>query len=189
MTRAALAGVVASVLACAACGSGTKTVIIRTGNGGATTTTVGSSATVTQSGAPTRAYRNPSAAMEPTIKFGQRIVVSLAPGYEPRVGDIVVFHPPAGADALGPICGNHHQGVGHRQACDKPTPRESRLVFVKRIVAGPGDTVTMLGGHVYRNGAREQDSYTHACGRTPFCNFPNPITIPQGDYFLLGDNR
>ena len=118
------------------------------------------------------------------------MTVSLDPNYTPAVGDIVVFHPPAGAAPANPLCGNPSQGTGHNRACDSPTANESSLTFVKRIVAGPGDSMRIIDGHVYRNGTRESDSsYTLPCGGGPLCNFPSSITIPSGDYFVLGDNR
>jgi signal peptidase I len=43
---------------------------------------------------------------------------------------------------------------------------------------------------VIRNGVREKDGYTAPC--TPgdsSCNFRQTITIPPGDYFMMGDNR
>jgi signal peptidase I len=56
-------------------------------------------------------------------------------------------------------------------------------------VAGPGDTIYIKDGHVYRNGVREKDSYTEPCGDADGCNFLSPIKIPPGDYFMMGDNR
>src|ERR1700761_1114220 len=67
-------------------------------------------------------YRIPSGSMEPTLDIGQRILAKRPPPH-PGVGDIVVFHPPAGADPSNPICGNSAQGSGHGQACDRPTTR------------------------------------------------------------------
>ena len=43
--------------------------------------------------------------------------------------------------------------------------------------------------HVYRNGVREEDSYSYQCGPDPSCTFRTPIKIPPGDYFMMGDNR
>lgn len=127
--------------------------------------------------------------MEPTLKIGQTVAVSVYPGYVPKVGDLVLFHPPAGADPASPVCGNPNQGAGHPQACDAPTSQESAQTFIKRVVAVPGDTITIINGHVYRAGSRESDPYIYQCGPDPSCNFPAAITIPPGDYFVLGDNR
>jgi len=50
----------------------------------------------------------------------------------------------------------------------------------------------MKDGRVYRNGKLEPQSYASFSGcssQNPECNYPTPITIPKGDYFMLGDNR
>ena len=36
---------------------------------------------------------------------------------------------------------------------------------------------------------REKDPYIKACGGNSECNFPTPITIPAGHWFMMGDNR
>ena len=133
-------------------------------------------------------YKIPSPSMEPTLAIGQRVLANRLINH-PSVGDIVVFHPPVGADPENATCGDSSQGAGHSQACDKPTPQESNQTFIKRVVAGPGDVIRIIDGHVYRNGARENDSYTYRCGGGSICNFPTPIKIPPGDYFMMGDNR
>jgi signal peptidase I len=134
-------------------------------------------------------YRIPSPSMLPTLDIGQRVLTNRLVNH-PSIGDIVVFHPPAGADAASPQCGNPNQGTGHNQACDVPTPQESTQTFIKRVVAGPGDTVQIINGDVYRNGVKEHAPYTLPCGNDPsFCNFHTPIKIPPGHYFMMGDNR
>jgi signal peptidase I len=134
-------------------------------------------------------YRIPSPSMVPTLDIGQRVLTNRL-DTTPSIGDIVVFHPPHGADNTdNPVCGNPHQGAGHTQACGQPTPTASSQTFIKRVVAGPGDRIFILDGHVYRNGVREKDSYTEPCGDASTCTFRKPITIPPGDYFMMGDNR
>jgi signal peptidase I len=133
-------------------------------------------------------YKIPSPSMVPTLQIGQRILANRLISH-PSVGDIVVFHPPAGADPATPVCGDPNEGAGHSAACGVPTAQPSSQTFIKRVVAGPGDTVAIKNGHVYRNGVREKDSYIEQCGPTPSCNFPTPIKIPAGDYFMMGDNR
>jgi signal peptidase I len=133
-------------------------------------------------------YRIPSQSMLPTVDVGQRVLANRL-DTQPSLGDIVVFNPPAGADSAVPLCGNPTQGTGHAQACDRPTAAESSQTFIKRVVGLPGDWISIVNGHVIRNGRREADSYTYPCGGGSSCNFPTPIRIPPGHYFMMGDNR
>jgi signal peptidase I len=137
-------------------------------------------------------YRIPSPSMVPTLDIGQRVLTNRLINH-PSVGDVVVFHPPHGADFTPAVCGDPNQGgqTGgtNAQACDQPTAQESSQTFIKRVVGGPGDTIQIVGGHVIRNGVREKDSYILACGDNEGCNFGKPIKIPPGDYFMMGDNR
>jgi signal peptidase I len=126
--------------------------------------------------------------MAPTLRVGDRIRVDLDKR-TPAVGDIVVFHPPAGADPALPRCGARDQGVGHSTACSQPTPRESTQTFVKRVVALPGDKISIVKGRVIRNGTPETGSYLQPCPTPDQCTFRRTITVPAGDYYMLGDNR
>ena len=135
-------------------------------------------------------YQIPSESMEPTLDVGQRVLVNrfLYHFTDPSIGDIVVFHPPAGAEN-GAECGEPHRP---RQACAKPTPDESGENFIKRIVAGPGDTLAFATA-TRSSTASSQDATSPTSGpaprrRTPaIC--PKPITIPPDHYFMMGDNR
>jgi len=133
-------------------------------------------------------YQIPSGSMEPTLDIGQRVLVNrfLYHFTDPSIGDIVVFHPPRGADN-GTECGVPH---APRQSCPRPTPEESTQNFIKRIVAGPGDTLSVREGHPVVNGVEKTDEpYIYPCGSAGACNLPKPITIPPGYYFMMGDNR
>jgi signal peptidase I len=127
--------------------------------------------------------------MAPTLAVGNHVAVSVDPRYKPQVGDIIVFHPPASAESATPTCGDRRQGAGRPAACSTRTPTPSSQVFIKRIVAGPGDTLQIRNGRAIRNGQQESEPYIAACGPEPFCNFPAPIKIPKADYFVLGENR
>ncbi len=70
-------------------------------------------------------YRIPSGSMEPTLAIGQRILANRMIEH-PSVGDVVVFHPPAGADSQPAMCGVGTEGANNGQACDVPTPQESQ---------------------------------------------------------------
>lgn len=133
-------------------------------------------------------YQIPSQSMEPTLDVGQRVLVNrfIYHFTDPSIGDIVVFHPPAGADQ-GKEC-----GVQPRQGepCSKATADESSQNFIKRIVAGPGDTLSVRDGHPVVNGVEKKDEpYIRPCGNSSACNMPKSITIPPDSYFMMGDNR
>jgi signal peptidase I len=134
-------------------------------------------------------YRIPSASMVPTLADGQRILVNRLATH-PGVGDIVVFHPPAGATSDSQTqCGDPGQGPGHAQPCDRPTRQASSQTFVKRVVGLPGDTLRISHGDVYRNGVKETGSYIQACTDPSICTFVRTVTVPPGDYYMMGDNR
>jgi signal peptidase I len=142
-------------------------------------------------------YKIPSGSMEPTLSINQRVLVNRI-GMDfggPHVGEIAVFHPPEGAEQeeCGPA--PHVVKLGGA-ACSQPVPqKDSGTNFIKRIVAGPGAEIYIKEGHVYRKAAgsagfaREKDSYIRACGVSLECNFPTPIRIPAGHWFMMGDNR
>jgi signal peptidase I len=179
----ALVAVGALIAGCGSSGSAKQ--------GGTQPATPGSaSGTATVSASPsTTTYRVPSASMSPTLPVGSHVVAALDPHYIPSVGDIVLLHPPAGADQSSPVCGNSSQGLGHASACDTPTANESAQVFIKRIVAGPGDSVRIVAGHVIRNGQAETEPFVGSCSEAQICTFRGSIRIPAGDYYVLGDNR
>jgi signal peptidase I len=142
-------------------------------------------------------YKIPSGSMLPTLAIGQRVLVNrIGMDFgEPHVGEIAVFHPPEGAEQE--ECGPepHVVKLG-AAACSTPVPKEdSSTNFIKRVVAGPGDEIYIREGHVFRKArgkstfTRESDSYIRACGASPECNFPDPIKIPAGHWFMMGDNR
>src|SRR5580693_8460419 len=138
-----------------------------------------------------RVYRVPSQSMEPTLPIGTRVIVRQE---LPVVGAIVVVHPPEGSSRK--ECGPapHVLGPG-ASACDTPIPEESKIDLIKRVVAGPGDEIFVRDGHVYRkaNGSskfvHERDRYVRSCGANSDCNFPEPIKIPSGHWFVVVDNR
>jgi signal peptidase I len=135
-------------------------------------------------------YKIPSRSMEPTLEVGQRVLVDRIGMHfsEPKVGEVVVFHPPK--DAEQQVCGPApHMVTPGGAACDAPEPQEASVNFIKRIVAGPGDTLYVKEGHAYVNGKREKDPYITPCGSSSECNFPTPIKIPAGHWFMMGDNR
>ena len=139
-------------------------------------------------------YQIPSGSMEPTLDIGQRVLVNrfIFHFHEPKAGDIVVFHPPEGAESASE-CGvlvKKMQPLETGEACPKPTAGESSQTFIKRIVAVGGDKLSIKEGHPVVNGKEDSDEpYIRPCGRSSICNLPKTITIPKGDFFMMGDNR
>jgi signal peptidase I len=164
-------------------------------------------------------YKIPSGSMEPTLDIGQRILANrfIYHFTDPSIGDIIVFRPPAGVDGGKPNrCGVRTE---KGQACPEPVDEPSHENFVKRIVAGPGDTLSIRDGHPVVNGVEKvNEPYITPCtapnkgGFTlpkevrnnkplrklflerlePYrdpCNLPKTITIPPNHYFMMGDNR
>jgi signal peptidase I len=133
-------------------------------------------------------YRIPSESMVPTLQIGQRVLVNRIGDRfgDPHVGDVVVFHPPVGAEQ-GNQCGGGEPPAG--QVCLKESSRRAKVNFIKRVVAGPGDRIFIRDGHVYRNGKRQNEPFAEPCGGTDGCDLPREVTVPAGHYFMMGDNR
>lgn len=146
-----------------------------------------------------QAFQIPSESMEKTLLIGDYLLVDKAhyakPGFfswlfpysSVKRQDIVVFH----------------------------YPMNPQQFFVKRVVGVPGDRIRIINKHVYVNGVKQPDEYAsfnwgqHDRFRDDFPNggfFTDRIAskwfiqaqklvddgqliVPQGSYFVLGDNR
>jgi signal peptidase I len=136
-------------------------------------------------------YEIPSASMQPTLRVNQRVLVNRI-GTDlssPKVGDILVFHPPAAESCADPRQGEIQDGQQWPSACDTVQHRESSQTYIKRVVGLPGDRLSISNGHVIRNGVQEKAPYAAACFGAAECNFPATIRVPRGDYYMMGDNR
>ena len=138
-------------------------------------------------------YRIPSGSMEPTLAVGERVLVNRIGSHfgAPGIDDIVVFHPPHGADIS--ECGvggqgQFYSGPQSRYPCSRPTPTRSNQNFIKRVVGLPGDRIAVRDGHVVRNGVEQKEPFARACGSGSDCNLKQ-ITVPAGEFFMMGDNR
>lgn len=117
-------------------------------------------------------YRIPSPSMEDTLLIGDRVLVDRITWRfsEPERGDIVVFHPPFGGNVL-----------------------------IKRIVGMPGDELSVAEGRLYVNGSPLSEPYVRREAGAPVPTEPflnglawglaAPYVVPQGSYFMMGDNR
>ncbi len=135
-----------------------------------------------------RTFYIPSISMYPTLKIHDVLLVDEL-GYilhPPRDGDVAVFMPPIDSQ------GNE---------------------FVKRVIGVPGDTLSISGGTLYRNGVAVSEPYEnlppkydleirnygsyvdgrpldpHQANVPPRRMWQAPNRIPAGFFFMLGDNR
>lgn len=58
--------------------------------------------------------------------------------------------------------------------------------LIKRIIALPGDTIAIKDGYTYINGEKIDEPYVAEQG---ISGEMDEITIPEGQFFVMGDNR
>lgn len=105
------------------------------------------------------------ASMEPTLENGEYLLINKAVllhfrgSYlqRPQRGEVVVFRP----------------------------PQSPKVVFIKRVIGLPGETVEVKGGQVWIDGKPLEEPYIQ---ERPTYIMP-PRKVPQGHYFVMGDNR
>lgn len=72
-------------------------------------------------------------------------------------------------------------------------PNSPEKDFIKRLIGTPGDRILLQDGSFYINGKKLDESlYLSPEVRTyggSFLKEGEEITIPEGSYFLVGDNR
>jgi signal peptidase I len=70
-------------------------------------------------------------------------------------------------------------------------PKDPSKDFIKRCLGLPGDTIEVRDNHVIRNGEPVDEPYLAGLpgsGGYLARDF-GPVTVPEGKYFMLGDNR
>jgi signal peptidase I len=110
-----------------------------------------------------QAFYIPSESMVPTLKVHDRVLVNkLSYKLHPvHRDDIVVFKAPKNSDP----------GIDD---------------LVKRVIGLPGESVSGHGGHVYINGKELKEPYLQS---DVFTSDFSPVKIPEGHYWVMGDNR
>jgi signal peptidase I len=118
-----------------------------------------------------RSYRVPQGAMEPTIHAGEHVLTRRTTAVQRR--DVITFR----------------------------YPLEPNVMFVKRVVAMPGEIVEIRDKQLYINGAKIEEPYVQHDDVQTFSRNPTlpepyrsrdqfgPYVVPPGSYFVMGDNR
>jgi signal peptidase I len=143
-----------------------------------------------------QAFKIPSGSMIPTLLIGDHILVSkLSYGIQwPSQCKLQMTFPPVNCYASQALV-----EFGKPQRGDIIVfrfPEDEEKDFIKRIVGTPGDTVQLRNKTVLVNGIVLDDkAFTQRIDpgiidRTinPRDNF-GPVTVPEGSYFVMGDNR
>lgn len=69
----------------------------------------------------------------------------------------------------------------------KPVESKTNIRLVKRVIGIPGDEVDIRDGKVYLDGKMLDEPYVK--GETYQRDIQFPVTVPKGEYLVLGDNR
>jgi signal peptidase I len=72
-------------------------------------------------------------------------------------------------------------------------PPEPDKDYIKRVIGTPGDTIEVKNGQVFRNGKLlDESKYLNPTVKAysgAFLKEGDTITVPQDEYFVMGDNR
>ena len=68
--------------------------------------------------------------------------------------------------------------------CDYPNTSDG-MYRVKRVIGMPGETIELRAGELYIDGVHMEQNFEMTPNQTYF----GPYTVPEGHYFVLGDNR
>ena len=110
-----------------------------------------------------RPHKIKGQSMHPNFPDGEFLLTEKVTYYrgDPERGDVVVFKPPISEDE-----------------------------FIKRVIGLPGDTISVLNGKVFLNGKELIEDYIKVnTASGAFLSEGQVYTVPDGNYFVLGDNR
>lgn len=68
--------------------------------------------------------------------------------------------------------------------CDYPNTDDG-MYRVKRVIGLPGETIELRGGELFVDGEHIEQNFDMTPNETNY----GPLTVPEGCYFVMGDNR
>lgn len=87
------------------------------------------------------------------------------------------------------ICSRYGIGEGDIERYDVlvfTPPDHPQMLYIKRVVGLPGETIVVKNGKVYADGAELDGSFTKGPQNR---RGDGVYKVPEGHYFFLGDNR
>ncbi|MCB2224875.1 MAG: signal peptidase I [Actinobacteria bacterium] len=130
-----------------------------------------------------QAFYIPSGSMEETLMVGDRVMVNKLSYVfgSPQRGDVIVFDNPEHTNGSESLLGAITRHVGESLGISSP---DSALI--KRVIGVGGDTVEIRNNRVLVNGEAIDEPYLGDNVDMP--DF-GPVTVPDGELFVMGDNR
>jgi len=134
-----------------------------------------------------QAFYIPSESMVPTLEVGDRVFVSkfMFDGGDVARGDVIVFENPNPGelpDRSGVSSILHWLGEGIGLA--QPENED----FIKRVIGLPGETIEIKENVVYIEGEPLDEPYLTEEAKSNNGDL-EPTTVPDGEVFVMGDNR
>lgn len=124
-----------------------------------------------------QAFKIPSGSMIPTLSIGDHIfVLKFMYGVKIPFSDTILFH--TWSPKRGDVVVFKY-------------PREENTDFIKRLIGEPGDTIEVKNKQLYINGEPVKEPYIIHSDPNIIQERDNfgPVTVPEGKYFMMGDNR
>jgi signal peptidase I len=133
----------------------------------------------------------PSESMLPTLKVGDKLFVEKVSRLfqkEYQRGDIVIFFPPAKASEGKETIHNDPISLIIRLTGLPFLPQPE--AYIKRLIGLPGDRIEIIKGDgIYINDQKLLEPYHEGSPEFIASYTYGPLTVPDGMYFVLGDNR
>ena len=134
-------------------------------------------------------YRVEGSSMHPTMEEGDYLIVNKLT-YTRVDGGLfdfsLPFTRPADASANAPPAHDFVFGQPkHGEIIIFHSPENRERDFVKRVIGVPGDTLEIRNGQVILNGEEVAEPFVARQSSTSH----EEIRIPEGHYFVMGDNR
>jgi signal peptidase I len=130
-------------------------------------------------------FRVDGVSMLPGFEGGQVLLVNRAAYFHVEntpLESILPTHTQGSADYL-------FGGPQHGDIVVFRAPPQPDADYIKRIIAVPGDSVLVSSGQLYVSGIPLDEPYVEFKANYNFPTDGTPLVVPDGYYFVLGDNR